>query len=136
MDTNVISEMMRPRPNESVRQWFHLILPQHLWTTSITKAEIGLGLAYLTGSRREELARSAKKLFRLFLGKLLFLDDLAADYYPGIVIGRQQAGRPVKELDAQIAAIARSRDMSVATRNLRDFEDCGVDLIDPWNAHR
>jgi predicted nucleic acid-binding protein len=109
---------------------------EHLHTTSITEAEILLGLELMPKGRRgDELERATLRMFQVILsGRVLPFDRAAARAYALIFAERQKIGRPIKQPDAQIAAIARSRGAAVATRNIADFEHCGIKVIDPWTA--
>lgn len=134
LDTNVLSELMRPRPHEVVLAWFAAQPRTTLYTSSITEAELRLGVAILApGARREALMRAVETALRDEFGsRVLSFDRQAAPAYADIVAGRRARGRPISHPDAQIAAIALSRRASVATRNVRDFADCGVEIVDPW----
>ena len=104
-----------------------------LCTTSITKAEILFGVALLpAGARRDALEEAVTAMFEEdFGGRLLPFDGAAASDYAVIASHRRQAGKPISQFDAQIAAIARSRGAAIATRNVSDFENCGIDVHDP-----
>jgi predicted nucleic acid-binding protein len=87
------------------------------------------------GRKRAELAKEARAMFNMeFDGRILSFDRPAAEHYADIVARRKRSGRQIDALDAQIAAIARANAMGVATRNVTDFEECGLDIINPWNA--
>lgn len=105
-----------------------------LFTTAIAHAEMLYGVATLPPSRRrDDLAEAVRALFEVDLaGRVLPFDGEAASHFAHIAAGRRAAGRPISQLDAQIAAIARSRGAGVATRNVADFADCGVAVVDPW----
>ena len=133
LDTNVISELMRKRPDPRVLHWLDAQPPDSLFTTAIAEAEIRTGIAVLAaGRRRTALAAAADQLFQLFDDRILPFDSPAAGDYADIVAGRRAAGRPVSQADSQIAAIARSRAAAVVTRNTGDFDDVDIDVIDPW----
>lgn len=136
LDTNVLSEAARPSPDPAVARWLDTQPRQHLFTTTVSVAEMHLGVRLLPqGQRRETLSAFVDRLFRTeFAGLLLSFDIVAAEAYAEIAAHRQRKGRPIAFADGQIAAIARSCDMAVATRNITDFEDCGLDLINPWAA--
>jgi hypothetical protein len=136
LDTNVLSEMMRPAPDPVVTEWLSARPATSLFTTTITQAEILYGLQLLTAAnRRSRLATAAQEMFAIdFAGRVLSFDQAAAQAYAEIAVARRRAGRPIAQFDAQIAAIARSRDAGVATRNVPDFEGCGIGVIDPWQA--
>lgn len=134
LDTNVVSELMRDNPRPTVLAWVDDQLVRHLFVTAVTEAEIRAGIAFLPeGKRRQGLANAAERAFsELFSGRVLPFDSEAARAYAGIAAQRRNEGRPIAQADCQVAAIAHSRGASVATRNIRDFEATGVDVIDPW----
>lgn len=136
LDTNVISEMMRFRPADAVADWFKRLSRRNVFTTTITYGEIFAGIEMMpTGRKRNELVKEARALFaKEFEDRVLDFDRNAAEHYASIVASRKRRGRRIEPVDAQIAAITRAHDMSLATRNLSHFEDCGVPLIDPWNV--
>jgi len=136
LDTNVLSEAMRPAPAAEVLGWLAGQPAASLYTTSITQAEILHGLMLLPpGRRRRSLEAAATSMFRVdFGGRILGFGTEAAPPYARIASERRRAGRPISHFDAQIAAIARSVGAAIATRNRADFEGCGVALVDPWNA--
>lgn len=135
LDTNVLSELMRPQPNEDVVEWFSLHPGIRLFTTTITEAELLYGLALLpAGDRKKRLLSTFRQMMEEdFSGRVLPFDRAAASVYASIVAARRLSGRPISQFDAQIAAIARSRDASVVTRNARDFADCGIEVVNPWS---
>lgn len=134
IDTNVLSELMKPGPAPVVVEWVSARPVSSLYTTSITEAEIHFGVALLpAGKRRRSLEEAVAKLFEDdFRGRILPFDSEAARAFGLIAASRRQAGRPITQLDAQIVAIASSRGAAVATRNIDDFSDCGVPLHNPW----
>jgi predicted nucleic acid-binding protein len=134
LDTNVVSEIMKPGPSEAVSSWVrHRSAGTQLWTTSITLAEVLFGIALLpAGRRKDQLQVSATDLFEAFAHQVLPFDALAAQQYASIADARRRLGRPIAGFDAQIAAICASHDAALATRNVKDFEHTGIELIDPW----
>ena len=134
VDTNVISETMRAEPHVSVVTWLDSRPARDLFVTAITEAEIRSGVAMLPeGRRRRNLAEAAERVFgKMFAGRVLPFDGAAARAYAKIVSARRLAGRPISQADGQIAAIAYVRNMGVATRNVPDFVEMGVDVVDPW----
>lgn len=133
LDTNVLSEEMRTAPEPKEHAWLQAQDPTTLYTTAITEAELLYGVAVLPdGKRKTDLAAAAQRIMALFAGRILPFDSAAAAELPAILVLRKQMGRPIGSHDPQIAAVARSRAMSVATRDIADFADCGVALIDPW----
>ena len=136
LDTNVLSELMRPAADPAVASWANRIPISDLFTTAVTQAEILAGLAVLpAGKRRGDLAIAAANVFdQLFFSRVLFFDTGAALQYAGVYAARRRAGRPIAVLDCQIAAIARAAGAAVATRNVKDFEGCGIEIVNPWIA--
>lgn len=135
LDTNVISEMMATLPNPSVATWLALQPRQSVFTTAITQAEVLAGMRVLpVGKRKDRLEVQATAMFSTeFGGHILSFDGEAAECYADITAHRRAIGRPISQLDAQIAALAYSHHASLATRNVRDFEHLGLDLINPWD---
>lgn len=135
LDTNIISEMMRPHPEIRVVEWLAAQPLSSMFTTTVTQAEILYGLALLPeGRKRDDLVAAVRPIFdETMAGRILSFDGDAALAYPAIVVERRQSGHPISQFDAQIAAIVRSRGASLATRNTRDFAGCGIDTIDPWD---
>lgn len=136
LDTNVLSELMKARPDTNVSTWVAGKPAVSLFTTTITEAEILYGLALLpAGQRRTGLEQAARALFAEDLGtRIIPFDSTAASEFAALASYRRQLGRPISMADGQIAAIARSRGASLATRDTGDFENCGIDIVDPWNA--
>ena len=136
VDTNVLSELMRYKPDPSVADWIQAQPTASLFTTTITQAEILFGIRLMpSGKRRIDLEGAAGEMFHSdFSGRVLPFDEDAAYAYAEIAGMRRQEGRPISQFDAQIAAISFSRKSIVATRNLSDFEGCGIQLVNPWNA--
>src|SRR4051812_11039839 len=126
---------MRPRPEPRVMTWLQTQSPQELATTTITLAEIGVGLARLPESRRRFTLETKFQAFvARGLGPRVFaFDATAAAVYGEMAAARERAGRPLKGFDGLIAAIARARDAMIATRNVGDFTDCGVVIVNPWD---
>jgi toxin FitB len=136
LDTNVLSELMRPRPSARVLGWVDGRRAEDLAVTAITAAELLYGVARLAdGARKDELAAAVGALVREdFAGRVLPFDVAAAEQYAGVVADRERRGRPISAADGQIAAICRARRATLATRNVRDFEATGIGLADPWAA--
>jgi predicted nucleic acid-binding protein len=136
LDTNVLSEVLRPVPESSVLDWLSIQPRASVFVTTITRGEILYGIRILAdGKRRRELWDAAIKMFDTdFADQVLSFDSEAADMYSDIAASRRAAGRPISQFDAMIAAMARSRGASLATRNAKDFEDCGVAVINPWKV--
>ena len=136
LDTNVVSELMRERPDPVVLGWMDSQLTDTLLVTAVTEAEIRTGIAILPeGERRRGLAAAAERLFGvLFAERILPFDSDAAQAYATVAAERRAAGLPISQADCQIAATARSRGVPVATRDVGDFEGCGVDVTNLWSS--
>jgi predicted nucleic acid-binding protein len=136
LDTNVISELMRPNPHPAVVAWVAAHPNTQLYTTSVNKAEILYGIVALPDSRRRAaLIAAAEAMFAEELaGRVLPFNDVAADHYAEIVTARRRAGRPIEAFDALIAATALAAGANLATRDVGGFEGLGLPLIDPWTA--
>ena len=135
VDTNVLSELMRSQPDVHVLEWFDAHIDAQCFTSSVTKAEIFLGIALLPeGSRQTQLAKAAVKMFAEdFSDRCLSFDDNSALKYAELVSQRTRAGKPVSTEDAQIAAIALSENLTLLTRNIKDFIGIdGLKLANPW----
>ncbi len=133
LDTNVVSELMKPQPDQSVAGW---VLGQEvagLYTTSVTLAEILYGIERLPDGKRKELLRTtASEVFEPFADHVLPFDAGAAAHYSTLVATRDRLGLRINDCDAQIAAICLTHGSDLATRNVKDFEHSGVDVTDPW----
>ena len=125
---------MRPAPSPKVLGWLDQRDASDFFLSTISVAEIGFGLRILPeGARRRTLSSRFQTFLRRGFGdRLLSFDAPAAEAYAELMAHRRRIGRPMSSLDGQLAAIARSRNLAVATRNLRDFEECGVELFDPF----
>ena len=136
VDTNVASEIGEPRAHPEVLAWWDRQPIQEMFITAVTEAEMRYGLAIMPlGQRRDEVALQTYYLLDgYFEDRILPFDSSAAKIYAFIFASRRRRGRPISLHDCQIAAIARSQGMAVATRNVNDFTDCGVDLINPWST--
>lgn len=133
VDTNVISELMRPSPEPAVLGWLRRRADDDLCTTAITAAEVRYGIARLpAGRRKDELLRTADEVFGAFPDQVLPFDIAAAHEYADIVADRERAGTPIDGFDGQIAAICRVNGAQLATRNTRDFDSVGIPVTDPW----
>lgn len=136
LDTNVISEAMRgPRADDDVLAWLRA-LPETPVTTVINRAEVLAGVALLPeGARRERLVTASTTAFAT-LGVVLPFVPEAADHYADIVATRRGAGVPIGGMDALIAAICRTVGATLATRDVADFAGVGLQIINPWTAHK
>ena len=134
VDTNVISEVMKTAPSAVVVGWLNAQAPGSLYLSAVTIGEIEFGLCILpVGNRRTRLKDRFERFVSLaFVQRVLAVDEPCARPYGEIMDLRREMGRPMTVPDGQIAAIARAKGLGIATRNTRDFENCGVDLIDPF----
>ena len=135
LDTNVLSELMKAKPSSEVVAFIAKQSETELFTTVVTEAEIFYGIELLAkGKRRETLLAAADAMFAEDLAQRIFnFDSEAARVFSRIASHRRALGRPISHADAQIAAIALLRKAKLATRNVSDFRDCGMDVVDPWN---
>lgn len=136
LDTNVLSQLMRPKPALQVSEWVAKQPSTELFPTSIIEAEILFGIELLKqGKRRQGLLRAAEDMFNEDLGgRILGFESEAARSFAQIAAHRHSLGKPISHADAQVAAIARLRGAQLATRNVADFSDCGVNLVNPWDG--
>jgi hypothetical protein len=134
LDTNVLSELMKSQPDKLVVCWIGKHRATSLFITTLTQAEILYGLELLPeGKRRTALKKAAKSMFELdFAQRILPFDTNAAQLFATIAAKRRTLGRPISQIDAQIAAIVRSHNAILATRNVADFEECDISLLNPW----
>ncbi len=134
LDTNVVSELMRRTLTPAVLRSLSQYSADQLYSTSISLAEILYGVELLpAGKRKSELLAGAEKLFRSVLGgRIIPFDERAAEAFSRIAARRRSRGRPISELDAQIAAIVSVHDATLATRNTADFQGCGIRVLNPW----
>jgi predicted nucleic acid-binding protein len=135
LDTNVLSELMKASPSARVMSWRKRRSVEDLFITTITQAEILFGIEQLpNGKRRSALEAAAESMFADdFEAHILPFDADAAREFARIASARRKVGRAISQIDAQIAAIARSRGASLATRNVDDFADCGIPVLNPWD---
>jgi predicted nucleic acid-binding protein len=135
LDTNVISEAMKPQANPAVRAWLNEQVAETLYLTSVTLAEMLFGIAVLpAGRRKNALARALEGLLELFGDRVLPFDTGAAHYYAELVVAARNAGRGFPTPDGYIAAIAASRGFIVASRDVSPFEAGELQVIDPWKS--
>ena len=134
LDTNVLSELLRAAPNPAVVAWVTAQPADSVFVTSVTEAEMRVGVRLLpAGKRRQALEIAIAAMFAEdFAGRIRPFDTAAVPGYVDIVCKRRSAGRPISQFDAQIAAIALCHGDKLATRNVSDFEGCGLPLVDPW----
>ena len=136
VDTNVISELIRRSPDPAVVDWAASHALESLHFSAVGEAELRYGAAIMPAGRRRDalLADIERMLSDAFTNRILPFESAAARAYAEIAAKRRSAGRPIQPADCQIAAIARSRGLALATRNVRDFADVGIDIVDPWTA--
>ncbi|GAB09111.1 hypothetical protein GOARA_028_00220 [Gordonia araii NBRC 100433] len=134
LDTNVVSEVLRKRPDPSVLAWMESLTGE-VAITAMTAAELLAGVRRLpAGKRRAALGSMIETVLRTYResGAVLPFDEAAAAEYAEVLFRREKAGLPITTADAQIAAICRSKRAVCATRNTRDFAKTGIELVDPW----
>ncbi|WP_353953588.1 type II toxin-antitoxin system VapC family toxin [Knoellia sp. S7-12] len=133
LDTNVLSETLQPAPDERVVEWLLELPHRHRRITVITAAELLQGVFVLPqGQRRDHLHEAVDSVLATFRGGVLDADTRTAPYFADIRATRRRLGRPIGAMDAWIAAICRRHDVPLATRNIRDFEDTGIAVMNPW----
>ncbi len=135
LDTNVVSEVMNVAPSANVLKWLNDQSSSAVYVSAVTVGEIEYGLRILPdGRRRLQMKEKFEQFIALaFAQRVLGYDEAAARLYGEIMGVRKELGRPMSVPDGQIAAVARSHGLSIATRNTRDFEECGVDLLNPFD---
>ena len=134
LDTNVVSEAMRIVPDAGVLRWLNESETSDLYLSTITIAEVSYGLQILPEGRRRDAISERFEQFvnRGFSHRVLSFDEPAAFVYGEIMARRKSLGRPMSVPDGQIAAIAKTHSLIVATRNVGDFEPTGIELVNPW----
>jgi predicted nucleic acid-binding protein len=135
LDTNVVSEMVRATPDLRVLHWLQQ-LDDDVAITAVTWGELFAGLRRLPdGRRRHDLEDAVSQVVRKYrtTGAVLAFDWQAADAYADVLVERQRAGLPISTADAQIAAICRTNGALCATRNIKDFAQTGVEVVNPWS---
>jgi len=136
LDTNVLSEVMKLKPEPAVMAWIDSQVPNGLWTCTIVTAELLSGLDLMPVGNRQKLLRNKAELMfsALFASRILVFNQQAAEVFGTVLRTRRAIGRPIDEMDALIAATALANAATLATRNTPDFEDCGIQLVNPWEA--
>lgn len=134
LDTNVVSELMRPTPNAAVLTWLDSQAADGLWLNSVVLSELLYGIARMPeGARRAQLAQAVQAmLVEDFAGRVLPFDAEAAAAYADLVATRERQGQPVAMADAQIAAICLAHGATLVTGNTKHFEGLGLTLCNPW----
>ena len=130
-----MSELLRSAPNPKAKTWLDTQDPAAIYTTTINEAELLYGVMKMAaGKRRSALAEEIENMLRDdFQGRILPFDSPAAEAYATIAVNRRAAGQPISYFDCQIAAICQTQGAAIATRNSKDFDGCGIKIIDPWN---
>lgn len=133
LDTNVVSEMFKPALAPAVAAWVASQRAHELFLCAPVMAELRYGVVNLPpGRKRDDIAQRYDRLRQEFRSRIFGFDLKAAEAFAEIIVARTESGAPIQTMDAQIAAIAQTRNAALATRNLKDFQGCGVALIDPW----
>lgn len=134
LDTNVLSALMQTPADETVAAWLDGLDRSAIWLTAVTIYEVSLGIRILADGQKKQRLGDAFGIVvsETFAGRIIELDTSAALQSAAIHAHRRKLGRPIDIRDAMIAGIAKSREAELATRNVRDFEETGVTLIDPW----
>jgi toxin FitB len=137
LDTNVLSEAMKPEPHPSVRAWLNNQAADSLYLSSVTLAETLFGIGAMpSGRRKNRLTRALDGLLQLFAGRILAFDTEAARHYAGLAVQAREAGKGFPLPDGYIAAVAASRGFTVATRDTGPFEAVGLKIINPWKSEK
>ena len=135
LDTNVVSEAMKPAPDDAVRGWLDEQAAETLYLSSVTIAELMFGIGALPkGKRKDKLASALDGVMELFADRVLPFDIDAARHYADLAVKARAAGKGFPTPDGYIAAIAASKGFVVATRDTSAFDAAGVEVIDPWKA--
>jgi toxin FitB len=135
LDTNVVSEAMKPEPAPSVRQWLDAQVAETLYLSAITVAELLFGVGVLpAGKRKTRLIAAIEGVVGLFAGRILSFDADAARRYADLAVRARSAGRGFPTPDGYIAASAATRGFAVASRDASAFAAVGLTVIDPWTA--
>jgi predicted nucleic acid-binding protein len=135
LDSNVLSELMRPRPHARVIAWLDRQPRSSIWTTSITLFEIGYGLQIMpVGKRRDVFTKGFENLLVGIDNRIAPFDYEAAHQACTLMASRKVQGRPRESRDTMIAGIVLANRATLATRNIRDFDDISAALVDPWTA--
>lgn len=137
VDSNAVSELMRPRPEQKVIEWLDRQPRSLIWTTSVTVFEVRFGLEIMPkGKRRDAYRKGFRDLLERIENRVAPFDIEAAQHASDLMALRKRQGRPREARDTMIAGIVLAHHAIFATRNIRDFEDIPATLVDPWNANR
>lgn len=135
LDTNVVSQAMKPEPDDAVRAWLDDQAAETLYLSSVTVAELMFAIGALPGGKRKDrLAEALDGVMELFADRILPFDMGAARHYADLAVKARTAGKGFPTPDGYIAAIAAARDFVVATRDTSAFDAAGLEVIDPWTA--
>jgi toxin FitB len=136
LDTNVVSESLRPRPSSTLAAWLDAQPAESIYLCTPVLAELYRGVLRLTEGRRKDRLRLAIERMEneLFRGRILILDSGAAKRYGEVTSISERMGRPIGQMDALIAAIALSNQAALATRDVGDFLGLGLELVDPFES--
>lgn len=135
LDTNVVSEAMKPEPHPAVHAWLDAQAAEALYLTSVTLAEMLFGIRALPAGRRRSIpAETLDGLLVLFGERILPFDTDAARHYADLAMKARAAGKGVPTPDGYIAAVAAARGFMVATRGIAPFQAAGLHVINPWQA--
>lgn len=135
LDTNVVSEAMKPEPDPAVCDWLDEQAAETLYISSVTVAELLFGIGALPdGRRKQKLAATLDAMLPLFEGRILAFDTDAAGHYADLAVEARKAGKGFPTPDGYIAAIATAHGFTVATRDASAFDAAGIPIIDPWTA--
>lgn len=136
LDTNVVSEPLKPKPDAQVMRWLAAQAPETLYITSITIAEMLTGVAKMSVGRRRDALQAALdgQVFPLFAGRVLNFDAKCADAFANVIVEANASGNDIAFPDAAIAAISLANGFQLATRNVRDFRGTQVAILNPWET--
>jgi predicted nucleic acid-binding protein len=134
LDTNIVSELVRPTPYRGVVDWIHARATTALYTTAVTQAELFYGIAIMPDGKRKDGLKRAINIILIegFQQRILTFSEASAVYFAEIAAQRIKMGRPMAMADAQIAAICREYRYALVTRNISDFSDCEIELVNPF----
>lgn len=135
LDTNILSELIKPGTDPNVLAWFDRLEPQTLTTTAITAAEIGVGLKFMTdGKRKRQLEKAYGQILQTFTAEILPFDLEASRHYAALSLKLKKQGTPIGQNDTMIAAIVHTHQATLVTHNTKHFTHCGIEVVDPFTA--
>ncbi len=134
LDTCVISELASKQPDPEVVDWIDSLNSERVYLSVITIGEITKGIEKLAESRRKETLKAWLEydLLARFQGKILPLDTNVLIAWGTLIAQAERKGRPMPAIDSLIAATVLNHGMTLVTRNVKDFESAGIDIINPW----